>query len=128
MDWILDRLRRQKRKLDVAEMKMLRWMSGVTRTDRIRNEYIRGSLKVVEVSKKIQEARLRWYGHVMRRGEDNVAREALDMEVRGRRRRGRPKTRWRDRVAADVIEKGLAQGDYENRNNWRRLIQNSDPE
>ena len=43
----------EEKKLDVAEMKMLRWMSGVTREDRIRNEYIRGSLKVVEVSKKV---------------------------------------------------------------------------
>ena len=88
----------EERKLDVAEMKMLRWMSGVTRMDRIRNEYIRGSLKVTEVSKKVQEARLRWYGHVMRSAEGQVAREAMDMVVDGRRRRGRPKTRWRDKI------------------------------
>ena len=28
----------QEKKLDVAEMRMLRWMSGVTKLDRIRNE------------------------------------------------------------------------------------------
>ena len=28
----------QEKKLDVAEMRMIRWMSGVTRLDRIRNE------------------------------------------------------------------------------------------
>ena len=32
----------QEKKLDVAEMRMLRWMSGVTKLDRIRNERIRG--------------------------------------------------------------------------------------
>ena len=31
----------QEKKLDVAEMRMLRWMSGVTKLDRIRNERIR---------------------------------------------------------------------------------------
>ena len=36
----------QENKLDVAEMKMLRRMSGVTKLDRIRNERIRGTMKV----------------------------------------------------------------------------------
>ena len=55
-------------KLDVAEMRMLRWMSGVTKLDRIRNERIRGTTKVGEISKKVQESRLKWYWHVLRRG------------------------------------------------------------
>ena len=118
----------EEKKLDVAEMKMLRWMSGVTREDRIRNEYIRGSLKVVEVSKKVQEARLRWYGHVKRSSEDQIAREAMEGEVQGRRRRGRPKTRWKDRIAADMTERGLRVDDCEDRSNWRKLIRISDPE
>ncbi|XP_066965740.1 uncharacterized protein [Macrobrachium rosenbergii] len=45
----------EEKKMDVAEMRMLRWMAGVTREDRIRNDYIRGSTKVVEISKKVQE-------------------------------------------------------------------------
>ena len=49
----------QEKKLDVAEMRMLRWMSGVTKLDRIRNERIRGTTKVVEISKKVQEGRLK---------------------------------------------------------------------
>ena len=117
----------EEKKLDVAEMKMLRWMAGVTRMDRVRNKYIRGTLKVVEVSKKVQEGRLRWYGHLMRRTEEHMAREAMDMEIPGNRRRGRPRTRWKDRIAADMTEKGLRDGEYNNRNNWRRLIRNSDP-
>ena len=36
----------QEKKLDVAEMRMLRWMSGVTKLDRIRNERIRGTTVV----------------------------------------------------------------------------------
>ncbi len=52
------------KKLDVAEMRMLRWISGVTNMDRIRNDRIRGTTKVGEISKKVQESRLKWYGHV----------------------------------------------------------------
>ncbi len=57
------------KKLDVAEVRMLRWMSGVTKMDRIRNERIRGTTKVGEISKKVQESRLKWHGHVLRREE-----------------------------------------------------------
>ena len=39
----------QEKKLDVAEMKMFRWMSGVTKLDRIRNEIIWGTPKVGEI-------------------------------------------------------------------------------
>ena len=59
--------KRQETELEVAEMRMLRFELGVTRKDRIRNKYIRGSLKVGPISEKIREARLRWYGHVRRR-------------------------------------------------------------
>ena len=119
----------EEKKMDVAEMKMLRWMVGVTRKDRIRNEYIRGTVKVVEVSRKIQESRMRWYGHLKRReGEDHVAREAMELEVEGRRKRGRPKTRWRDCVRGDLRERSIDETSINNRNQWRRLIHNGDPE
>ena len=72
----------EEKKMDVAEMRMLRWMVGITRRDRIRNECIRGTVKVIEISKKIQESRLRWYGHLRRRvGEDHVGRKVMEMEV-----------------------------------------------
>ena len=57
----------QEKKLDVAEMRMSRRMSGVTKLDTIRNERIRGIAKVEEISKKVQESRWKCYGHVLRR-------------------------------------------------------------
>ena len=50
----------QQKKLDVAEMRMFkRWMSGVTKLDRIRNVRIIGTAKVGEISKKVRESRLK---------------------------------------------------------------------
>ncbi|KAK3553406.1 hypothetical protein QTP70_003579 [Hemibagrus guttatus] len=46
---------------------MLRFSLGVTRLDRIRNEYIRGTAHVGRLGDKVREARLRWFGHVQRR-------------------------------------------------------------
>ena len=59
--------------------------------------------------------------------KEAVERMMMDMEVQGRRRRGRPKTRWKDCIAADVREKQLDLGMVHNRNDWRQLIKNSDP-
>ena len=40
----------REKRLDVAEMRILRWMCGVTK-DKIRNERIRGTVKIVALSK-----------------------------------------------------------------------------
>ena len=107
------------KKMEVTEMKMLRWMCGVTRLDEIRNEKIGGSTKVGEISKKVQERRMRLYGHVMRRDEEYVGKRAMSIEVQGSRR-GRPKKRWVDCVKDDPREKGLS-GEVYDPGTWRRL-------
>ena len=45
-------------------MHMLRWMSGHTRKDRIRNEVIRSKVGVVPIEDKVREGRLRWYRYI----------------------------------------------------------------
>ena len=118
----------QGKKLDVAEMRMLRWMSGVTKMDRIRNERIRGTTKVGEISKKVQESRLKWYGHVLRREDECVGKRVMAMEVPGKkRRRGRPKRRWLDSIGNDLSERELSREDAQDRARWRRLIRHIDP-
>ena len=114
-------------RLNVTEMKMLRWMCGVTKLDKIRNERIRGTVKVTEISKKVQERRLQWYGHVMRRDEDYVGRRVLEMEVQGRRRPGRPRRRWMDSVKEDLSERGLTGEEVYDRKRWKRLTRSVDP-
>ncbi|KAK3510268.1 hypothetical protein QTP70_032587 [Hemibagrus guttatus] len=64
--------KRQESELEVAELKMLRFSLGVTRLDRIRNEYIRGTAHVGRLGDKVRETRLRWFGHVQRREIGNV--------------------------------------------------------
>jgi hypothetical protein len=65
--------KKDERKLHVAEMGMLRWMCGVTRIDKVRNDYIRQSQNFAQITEKLKGYRLSWYGQVMRR-EENVTR------------------------------------------------------
>ena len=53
--------------LSVAEMRMLRWLCGHTRRDRVRDEDIRDRVGVAPIEEKLIQHRLRWFGHVQRR-------------------------------------------------------------
>ena len=84
------------------------WMSGVTKLDIIRNGRNRGTTKVGEISKKVQESRLKWYGHVLRREEEYVGKRVVVLEVPGERRRGRPNRRWLANIKKDFLERKLS--------------------
>ena len=43
------------------------------------------------------------------------------MKVQGRRKRGRPKRIWLDKVKDGIKEKGLSADDVYNRATWRRM-------
>jgi hypothetical protein len=42
----------EEKKFDVLEMKIILWIMGVTRRERITNEYISGTVKVNKASKR----------------------------------------------------------------------------
>ena len=54
-----------------------------------------------EITKKVQERRLKRYGNVMR-GEEHYVGRTVQMKVQGRRKRERPKRRWLDKVKDDI--------------------------
>ena len=45
---------RQVGKMEVAELKMVRWALGVTRKDKIRNEYMRRTSKIAKLGDKLR--------------------------------------------------------------------------
>ena len=93
--------KKQVEEMEVAKMKMLRFAMGVTRKDKIRNEYIRGTATVERLGMKMREGRVKWYGHVMRRDQEYVGRKMIEMELPGKRKRGRPKRRFLNVVKED---------------------------
>ena len=86
--------KKQMEEMEIPEMKMLRFAMGVTRKDKIRNEYIRSTVKVERLGMKMREGRLWWYGHVMRRDQEYVGSKMMEVELPGKWKRGRPKRRY----------------------------------
>ncbi|KAK6732675.1 hypothetical protein RB195_016818 [Necator americanus] len=82
-------------------MRMLRWTIGVTLKDKVSNDTVRSIyLGVVPITEKMKEARLRWFGHVLRREENSVAKTALKLDVLD----GRSTIRWLGYVKLDTID------------------------
>ena len=115
-------------KISVAEMRMLRWMCGKTRQDRIRNETVREMVGVVPIEEKLRENRLRWFGHVYRRPADAVVRR-VDRITLGRKEqgRGRPKLTLDAVVRKDLSILGLSVEAALDRAQWRKRIHVADP-
>ena len=113
---------RQVGKIEVAELKMVIWALGVTRKDKIRNEYVRGTAKIANLGDK-----LCWYEHVKRREEDYVGKRMMEMAVPGRRKRERPRRRWIDLVREDMEWVEAREGDELDQVKWRILSRCGDP-
>ena len=50
---------------------------------------------------------VRWYVHVLRREDGHILRRALDIEVDGQRKKGRPKRTWKRQVVEESVKIGL---------------------
>ena len=59
-------------------------MCGVTTKCIILNEHISGTTRVVQVPKNSAEKHLKWYGHVMRREEEDILRRVLGAGIKTR--------------------------------------------
>jgi len=70
--WLIKKT--QVQRLMVAEMRMIRWMCGYTRLDKIRNVIFREKAEVAPIEEKMGETRLRWFEHVKRSVKASVRR------------------------------------------------------
>ena len=62
---------------------------------------------------------VRWYGNVLRRDDGHVLRKALEFEVKGKRKRGRPGKTWKTQVEKESKSVGLEKEDALNRARWK---------
>nr|XP_051220757.1 uncharacterized protein LOC127338829 [Lolium perenne] len=95
--------RRYIKQLSVAEMRMLRWICGHTRKDRVRNDDIRERVGVAPIEEKLIQHRLGWFGHIQRRPPKAPVHSGRLKRVENiKRGRGRPNLTWEESVKRDL--------------------------
>jgi len=60
---------------------MIRWMCGIKITDRFSSSDLGERLGRDDIITVIQGHRLRWYGHVLRKAENDWVKKCMDFEA-----------------------------------------------
>jgi len=66
----------------------------------------------------LQQNRLRWYGHVLRKDDDDWVKKCMEYEVQG----PRPKRTWSEVVRKDCQAHKMNKEDAMDRCKWRKMI------
>ena len=101
---------------------MVRWMCGIKLKDRFPSRELRERLGVDDIALVLQQNRLRWYGHVLRKDDEDWVKKCMEHEVEGSSPRGRPKKTWKEVVREDCQARKLKKEDAMDRCKWRKMI------
>jgi hypothetical protein len=100
----------------VFENRVLRRIFGPKRDGvteewrRLHNEELNDLYSSPNFIRVIKSRRMRWTGHVARKDEGRGAYRIFMGRPEGRRRLGRPKSRWEDNIKMDIQEVGWGHG------------------
>jgi len=84
----------QKRRIEAAEMKVLRPLAGNTFYDHKTNDSICHELQTDCILDKIDEYRRNWLLHLQRMPQNQIPLKSYHYSPQGKRTIGRPKKRW----------------------------------
>jgi len=90
--------------------------------DRLLSKELRERLGIDDMILILQQNRLRWYGHVLRKEDTDWLKKCMQYEVEGSRARGRPRRTWREVVQKDCQARNLNREDAMDHSRWNKLI------
>ena len=73
---------------------MIRWTCGVKLNERKKSGEFRELLGLEPVSLMVKKSRLKWFGHVECKDDNDWVKSCMTCKVEGIRHRGRPKKIW----------------------------------
>ena len=74
------------------------------------------------ISEKARGARIRWFGHIVRRKAEEDIRVAYEIEVEDSRLRDRPKKKWRDQLRKDMQEMDIREKEAQDWKHWWKMV------
>jgi hypothetical protein len=100
---------REEHRLRVFENRVLRKIFGSKREQdgswrKLHNDELHSLYFSLNIVRVIKSRRMRWAGHVARRGEGTGVYRVLVGRPEGRRPLGRPRRRWEDNIKMDFRE------------------------
>ncbi|KAI4455264.1 hypothetical protein MML48_9g00016411 [Holotrichia oblita] len=67
------------------------------------NEELQAEPKRKDIVQKIKQQGIKWLGHVWRSGEESVIKLLVEWKPGGKKRRGRPISKWLEEVVEDFL-------------------------
>ena len=109
-------------KFEREEMQMIRWMCGVYMKDRRIYEELRRLVGFEPITPVIRSCRLRWYGYMMRKSNEDWVKKCVEFRVEGKRSIGRPRRTCLESGEADMVDPEIDNKDVYDRMKWRRNV------
>ena len=99
---------RDEARLDAFDMRCQRKILRIKWSQHVTNKYIRSVTKQPQLTNLIRNRRLKWFGHLLRMDSNRIPKRLhLWKPSHGRRRRGRPRTKWIDVIQRDLRNLGF---------------------
>ena len=106
-----------------VERRMIRMICGVRLIDRVSTDVLRDRVGVVmKIADLIIQSRLRWYGHVMLGDINFQIHEVMEVEITGKRKKGRPRKSWGEGIKKDLERYRLRREEAYDRKKWPEPI------
>ena len=88
--------------LQVFLNRYLRTMLGVRWPDTVSNKELWRKTKQQPINLTIRSSRWKWIWHTLRKADNNIAKQALEWNPQGKRKRCRPNNSWRRGVISEL--------------------------
>ena len=109
-----------------AERRMIRTICQVKLNEKVRFEVLQGRVGLIDdIVTVARKARLRWFGHVIRREPQQGIKRAYLYKTEGKVGRGRPRKTWYEVIRNDLKYTGVKEEEAWDRVKWRNAVRNA---